>query len=110
MDHEQQDATKIFCDNQSTIAITKNPAMHGRTKHIDIRFHFIRDLVADGEIILKYCSTHDQLADVFTKSLPSEKHSKFTLQLGVCNYESRGVLKKCDSYCLFIIDLVLGSC
>ncbi|KAL3537425.1 hypothetical protein ACH5RR_000791 [Cinchona calisaya] len=49
---KQEKATEIFCDNKSTIAMTKNPAFHGRTKHIDICFHFIHELVAKGEIIL----------------------------------------------------------
>lgn len=89
LDQEQNEATEILCDNSSAIAITKNPTMHGRTKHIDIRFHFIRDLVADGLITLKFCSTHEQMADIFTKSLTYDKHVKFRAQLGVCNYESR---------------------
>ncbi|KAF2317151.1 hypothetical protein GH714_012231 [Hevea brasiliensis] len=56
---KQENATEIFCDNKSTIAMTKNPAFHGRMKHIDIHFHFIRKLVAKGEIILKFCNTDD---------------------------------------------------
>lgn len=70
--------------------MTKNPTFHGRTKHIDIRFHFIRDLVASNEIALNYCSTDEQLADIFTKALPSHKHVYFRTKLGVCNFESRG--------------------
>ena len=70
--------------------MTKNPTFHGRTKHIDIRFHFIRDLVAKGEIELKFCSTDEQLADIFTKALSCQKHVYFRSLLGVCNFESRG--------------------
>jgi len=70
--------------------MTKNPAFHSRTKHIDIRFHFIRDLVAKEEITLKYCSTQEQLADILTKSLSKEKFFYFRAFLGVCNFESRG--------------------
>ncbi|XP_047268890.1 LRR receptor-like serine/threonine-protein kinase EFR [Capsicum annuum] len=47
--YRQKDATKIFCDNKATIAMTKNPSFHSRTKHIDIRYHFIRDLTAKGD-------------------------------------------------------------
>ncbi len=55
--HEQKEATKLLCDNVSTIAMTKNPVMHGRTKHIEIKHHFIRDLVGRKEIKLEFCST-----------------------------------------------------
>ncbi|CAN4111451.1 unnamed protein product [Withania somnifera] len=55
---EQAAATEIFCDNKATIAMTKNPAFHRRTKHIDIRYHFIRDLIKSGSIVLKHCGTN----------------------------------------------------
>ncbi|KDP42370.1 hypothetical protein JCGZ_01946 [Jatropha curcas] len=56
--HQRQEGpTEIFCDNKATIFTTKNPAFQSRTEHIDIRFHFIRGLVAKEEIILKYCNT-----------------------------------------------------
>lgn len=54
---KQDNAIKIWCDTRSAIEITKNPAHYGRTKHIDIRFHFIRNLVADSVLVLKYCKT-----------------------------------------------------
>ncbi|PKA50942.1 Retrovirus-related Pol polyprotein from transposon TNT 1-94 [Apostasia shenzhenica] len=93
--HQRQEgATEIFCDNKSTIAMTKNPVFHGRTKHIDIRLHFIRDLVANNEIQLKYCSTHEQVADILTKSLSREKFTYFRSRLGVCNFELRGCVEK----------------
>ncbi|TYH18023.1 hypothetical protein ES288_A05G236600v1 [Gossypium darwinii] len=81
---------EIFCDNKETITMTKNPTFHNRTKHVDIRYHFIRDLVANGEITLEYYSTQDQLADVLTKSLSKEKFYYFRTLLGVCKFESRG--------------------
>ncbi|OIT23111.1 putative mitochondrial protein, partial [Nicotiana attenuata] len=65
----QKEATKIFCDNLSAIAMTKNPVFHGRSKHIDIRHHFIRELVAKGPIELKHCSTEEQATDILTKVL-----------------------------------------
>ena len=46
LNHEQMGATEIFCDNRSTIAMAKNPVFHGRTKHIDVQHHFIRQLIA----------------------------------------------------------------
>lgn len=68
---------KILCDNKATIAMTKNSTFHSRTKHIDIRYHFICNLTAKGEIELKFCSTRDQIADVLTKALPQVKHDYF---------------------------------
>ena len=87
-------ATKIFCDNISAIAMTKKPAFHSRTKHIDIRYHYIRGLVSTGEITLKSCDTNEQIADIFTKSLPQAKHEFFRGKLGVCRFESRGSVEK----------------
>lgn len=71
---EVMNSSVLWCDNQSAIVVAKNPALHGRTKHIDVRFHFIRALVSDGVIVLRYCNTGAQLADIFTKPLPAEKH------------------------------------
>ena len=59
--------TTILEDNQSTICLAKN---HGRTKHIDIKYHFIRDLVEAGRIKLTYCASEDMVADMLTKGLP----------------------------------------
>lgn len=75
----------------SAIAIAKNPTHQGRTKHIDVRFHFIRGLVGDGVISMHHCRTEDQLADRFTKPLTIEKHEKLRNLLGVCMLQSRGV-------------------
>ena len=59
----------IFCDNTSAIAISNNPVLHQRTKHIDIRYHFIRDHIMNGESELQFIPTEYQLADIFTKPL-----------------------------------------
>ena len=64
--------------------------MHRRTKHVDIRFHFIRSLVADKVIDLKFCCSEDQLADVLTKPLSAQKFSYFRMKMGVYSYELRG--------------------
>jgi len=56
---EKRKGTVIFCDNSSAIALSKNSVFHKRTKHIDTKFHYIRELVNNGEIILKHCRTQE---------------------------------------------------
>jgi transposase InsO family protein len=68
--------TKIFEDNQSSIAIAKNPIHHSRTKHIDIQHHFVRDKVETMEIELQYLSTEEMIADALTKPVPRPKFAK----------------------------------
>lgn len=80
-------------NNMSTIATTKIPALHEITKHIDIRFDFIRDLEANGLINMTFCTTHGYLADIFAKLLSCEKQVKFKTYLGVYSYESRGYVE-----------------
>ncbi len=70
-------------DNQSAIAIAKNPEFHNRTKHIDIRYHFLRHKVESGELTLDYLPTNDQPADVLTKGLAREKHDRFVEEMGL---------------------------
>ena len=61
MDVTQEDSTVIMCDNQSCIAIAKNPVFHACTKHIEVHYHFMRELIIDGVIELMYCPTSDNL-------------------------------------------------
>lgn len=76
-------ATPLFSDNQSAIALTKDHKFHGRTKHIDIRYHFIRWIVEEGKIRLIYCPTEEMIADTLTKALPSPKVKHFARELGL---------------------------
>lgn len=76
-------ATTLFSDNQSAIALSKDHQYHARTKHIDVRFHFIRWVVEDGKIRLIYCPTNDMVADTLTKALPSPKVKHFAVELGL---------------------------
>ena len=71
-----QEYLTIYCDNTSAINISKNPVQHSRTKHIEIRHHFIRELVEDGTFTLEFIHTDDQKANLFTKSLDN-KHFEF---------------------------------
>ena len=74
---------QLGCDNQSAINLTRNPVQHSRSKHIDIRYHFIKERVEDGELKLEYVPTKEQLADIFTKPLPKEAFQNLRLRLGV---------------------------
>jgi hypothetical protein len=73
--------TTLYGDNQSAIALSRDHQYHARTKHIDIHFHFIRWIVAEGEIKLVYCLTEDMVADTLTKALPSPKVKFFASAL-----------------------------
>jgi hypothetical protein len=64
---------RIFCNNQSAIAVSKNPTAHVKTKHIAIKFHWIREKVNSGEIAVEYITTEQNGADMFTKPLPAAK-------------------------------------
>jgi hypothetical protein len=66
----------IHEDNQSCIALSKNSMTTGRSKHMDVRYHFCREKVESGDIEVQYCATENMLADVLTKPLVSARHSK----------------------------------
>ena len=74
---------RINCDNQGAIALSKDNKFHARTKHIDIRYHFVREAVEDGKITLKYIPTDENPADIFTKPLAKAKFRRFTELLGL---------------------------
>lgn len=78
-----KNATKLFIDNQSAIALVKNNVYHKRSKHIDVRYHHIRDLQKRKILDVKYINTVDQTADMFTKALPFKSFSSFTEKLGM---------------------------
>ena len=82
-----QNVMTLFCDNVSAINISKNPVQHSKTKHIDIRHHFIRDLVEDKVIQLEYIPTERQLADIFTKALDTARFESLRSSLGLCTSE-----------------------
>ena len=71
----------------SSIQLARNPVFHARTKHIEVHYHFVREKVLAGEIDLAYVSTHEQIADIFTKALGAEKLQMFRSLLGVAEME-----------------------
>lgn len=84
---EVEDESKIFCDNQGALYLAKNQMYSSRTKHIDVKHHFIRDLAEKGLIKLQYLRSEDMLADILTKALPGPRLHVLCKQLGL---KSRG--------------------
>ncbi|KAK9709311.1 hypothetical protein QE152_g26707 [Popillia japonica] len=64
----------LHSDNQGAGKLTENPVYHNRTKHIDVKYHFIRELHEKKELIVEYCPTENMVADLLTKGLPKSKH------------------------------------
>lgn len=73
----------IMCDNSSAIKLSRNPVMHRRTKHIDVRYHYLRNLSNEGAMKLVFVGTNDQVADIMTKPIKLDQYEKLRLQLGV---------------------------
>ena len=78
-----------MCDNISAVSISKNPVFHGRTKHIKIKYHFIREVQQSNEVLLVHCSSENQLADIFTKPLPMERFEALKQKIGVCHPDAK---------------------
>ena len=83
----EQDVLTLYYDNLSVINISKNPIQHSRTKHIDIRHHFVRDLVEEEVVTLEHVDTKEQLADIFTKALDAKQFEKLRGKSGICLHE-----------------------
>jgi hypothetical protein len=77
--------TTIFADNKSAIALAKNPVYHGRSRHIDIQYHYTREKVNDNTIQLVYLPTIEMVADGLTKPLDQIKHKRFVDLLNLKN-------------------------
>ena len=73
----------VYCDNTSAISLSKNPVMHSNTKHIPIKYHFLREKVVEKNIKLEYINTKEQIVDIFTKSLPREAFERLHQKMGV---------------------------
>ncbi|GKF80937.1 retrovirus-related pol polyprotein from transposon TNT 1-94, partial [Tanacetum coccineum] len=88
------DKVPIFCDNTSAISISNNLVLHSRIKHINIRYHFIRDHILKGDIELHFVPTNLQLADIFTKPLAEPSFTRLVDELGMLNIEKQVSDKK----------------
>ncbi|GKA44214.1 putative RNA-directed DNA polymerase [Tanacetum coccineum] len=84
---QQVEPTTLFVDNKSAIALMKNPVSHGRSKHINIHFHFIRECVKQRKIIVEHVNSKDQRADLFTKALALVKFIEMRNKLGLTDTE-----------------------
>jgi hypothetical protein len=85
---KKDDIATIFVDNKSAIQLCKNPVFHDRSKHIETRFHFIRECVENGKIDVEYIGTEDQLADILTKALGRVQFQNLRERIGVININS----------------------
>ena len=75
--------TTIFCDSQSAIYLTKDQMFYERTKHIDVRYHYIQDIIAQGDVKVCKINTRDHPADMMTKSVPTTKFELCLSLVGV---------------------------
>ena len=78
----------LLCDNDSAIKLTNNLVQHARTKHIDVRRHFIRDHQQKGDICIESVGAEDQLADIFTKSLDEKRFCKLRNELNILDFSN----------------------
>ncbi|KAK5771120.1 hypothetical protein PVK06_047295 [Gossypium arboreum] len=85
----QREATEIYCDNKSAVAIAKNPVFHGKTKHFSIKLHVVREMEQAREIELIHCNSEEQIADIFTKAFNVSRFIKLRKQLGVNSMETK---------------------
>ena len=81
----QDNPATVHCDNHAAIEISKDSKYHSRAKHIDIKFHHVRDRVETGEIVIPYVPTRDNFADVFTKALPRDHHQTLVKAFGMAS-------------------------
>lgn len=80
---KKTNAASLKIDNQSAIALSHNPVFHDRSKHIDVRYHFIRECVEDGRVRIDSIGTEEQLADIATKALARERFCELRSRIGV---------------------------
>ena len=78
----------LKCDNTSAINLTKNPTMHSRTKHIEIRHHFMRDQVSKGDNFIEFIDSKHQIVDIFTKPLARDRFFFIRNELGILDASS----------------------
>jgi hypothetical protein len=78
----------LLCDNESAVKLTNNPVQYARTKHIDVRHHFIRYHQQKGDISIENVDTEDQLADIFIKPLDKKRFCKLRNELNILDFSN----------------------
>lgn len=84
---ERVETFALNIDNQSAIALSKNPVFHDRSKHIELRFHFIRECVEKNRVKVQYISTSEKLADILTKPLGRDRFCELRSRIGVVDIQ-----------------------
>jgi hypothetical protein len=84
---ERVETFALNIDNQSAIALSKNAVFHDRSKHIELRFHFIRECVEKNRVKVQYISTSEQLADILTKPLGRDRFCELRSRIGVVDIQ-----------------------
>ena len=100
------DATCIYCDNQSYVKLSENLVYHDKSKHIEIKYHYIRDMGQRGAVKLQYVATNEQIADVLTKPLARVKFS--TSGRSLVFSKSRFLPRGSDLFVQSLSDMVRG--
>ncbi|KAD4584095.1 hypothetical protein E3N88_21696 [Mikania micrantha] len=81
-------APTLWCDNLGATYLSRNPVFHARTKHIEVDYHTVRERVARGQLMVRFISTKDQIADIFTKPLPTDRFALLKTKLKVILMEA----------------------
>jgi len=89
LDFDQRSPTELFSDNTSAITISKNSIFHDRTKHMKIKFHAIRQFQQKGELKMIYCTSKEQLVDMFTKPLAKDRFEDLRKMIGMCSFGTK---------------------
>lgn len=87
--NQDTEATKIFIDNKSATSLGKNPVLHGRSKHIDLRYHFISDNIENGTMVVEFIRSGEQKADILTKPLGRNRFQELCSKIGTLDVRRR---------------------
>jgi len=104
---EYEEPITIFYDNSSAKNISKNPVLHSKTKHISIKFDFLREQVNKDEVRLEFVPSKDQIEDIFTKPLPKDSFKYLREKLGVI---APPVMNRDALMCISPVDIIVISC